>query len=181
MNRFEKSEQGKKFLRVPAGLRRKLEKVIYESRTVLSGCPFGNDIRVTIQVEYVPKGGPDLRLDVQIKKRKIPRGPHMVQSAETFGEEYFEALLRAPLREVDTRFVCFFQSRHNESASPLQWMREGFSEMGHVKRINSLCRRHRLNIRFAETGEYEVEEGMSATRLMKYKFYALERAKKARE
>jgi hypothetical protein len=181
MNRLEKGASERKMVRIPAGLRQKLEEVVYKSRTVLAECPFGHDVKVHVTVEYVPKGGPDLDLSVRVYRKKTKPGPHLVQSDESVLDEHFEVLLDAPLRERERQFVRFFQDRDNEPTSPLQWMRKGFSEKVHVRAINSLCMRHRLGLSFADTGDFDIAEGISVDRLAKYKFYVMERARKARE
>jgi len=179
MNSFK--DQERKLVRVPADLKRKIQDVIYHSRTVLAECPFGHDVKVSVQVEYIPIPRKDLFLDVQIQRKRVPSGSRPVQSDEPMGGEHFEALLGAPLRLVQKKFVRFFQERENKSASRLEWRKNGFPNMmTHVREINSLCRRHNLGISFAETGEYDEQEGASAEMRMRYKFYVLERATKTR-
>lgn len=178
MSSFE--NQDRKLVRVPADLKRNLESVIYRSRTVLAECPFGHDVKVSVQIEYIPKRGPDLCLNVQLQRKRVSSGSRPVQSDEPMSGEHFEALLGAPLRLVQKKFVRFFQERGNKSASRLEWGTNGFPKtMTHVREINSICRRHNLGISFAETGEYDTQEGVSAGMRMKYKFYVLERARKA--
>ncbi len=169
----------KKLVRVPAALKREIDSLIYKSRTVLAECPFGHDVKVTIEVEYVPKRGPELYLDVQIRRKKVPLGTKLIQSDEPMTDEHFEALLRAPLKQVSKRFIRLFHDSSNEPMSPTQWKRAGFPYMTHMREINSLCRRHCLGISFAETGEYDLGEA-SAEMRMRYKFYVLERANKTR-
>lgn len=180
MNRSGKGNHEVKLVRVPADLKRRFEEVAFRSRTVQANCPFGHDIEVAITVKYVPKGGPNLRLNAQILRKRVPPGPQLVQSTEPVSDEHFEALLGSPLRQTEKRFVTFFQKRRNVPTSPFQWMKVGFPKMTYVKAINSLCRRKRLGICFAETGEYD-EGNDGSPDGMNYKFYLLESARRTRE
>lgn len=174
------SERGNKSVRVPADLKRNIESVIWKSRTVLANCPFGHDVRVSVKVEYIPKGS-DLRLDVNIHRKKAPAGPKMVQSDEPFTEEYFEALLALPLRGIEKDFVRYFQIMQNEPISAFQWRKEGFSDSTQRRNINRICRLRRIPVSFAPTGEYEEQEGVDdVSLLLEYKFYVMEHERKTR-
>lgn len=177
-----KNPSERKLVRVPAMLKQNVEAAIYKSRTVLANCPFGHDVRVEIKVEYIPKNHVSLDFYLEIERKRTSPGPRLVQSDEPFSEEHFDLLLRSPLQEREKRFVRFFQKRMNEPMSPLEWRRSGFPFFTSMREINFLCRHHRLGVTFAETGEYDTKEGVLASKLLKYKFYVLEKARKvARE
>lgn len=186
MPNFRKDAQGNKIVRVPEELKRNIERVIEKSRTVRANCPFGHDIRVNIEIKYIPREMKELYLGVNIRGKKSPKGPKMVPSEEPFTDEYFEALLAAPLREREKRFVRFFQERGNEPVSPMCWMQKYFSEFVHRRQINSLCKRHRIPISILPTGEYDnvSEDVMSRVdpgRIAQYKFYVMQPAGRARD
>jgi len=170
----------RRVVRVPEMLKWEMEEIIGKNPTVRREYPFGHNVLVTIKIEYVPKSEPNLYLNAEIQRKRVGPSPKLVQSEEPFGEEHFEMLLQSPLRVVEKDFVRFFQKRENQPTSPAQWVREGFKESIHISKINSMCRRHRLGVALADTGEYDNQEKVPAKKRLKYKFYVMERADRAR-
>lgn len=160
---------------VPVKLQNDIERVISSSRTVQANCPFEHNAKVEIKIEYI-RVNPKLDTSITIYREKV-LGPKMIISEVDFVSEHFELLLEQLLSQEQKRFVKFFRNRNNFQCSPIEWMREGFTQTIY-RGINSLCVRKRLCIVFAKTECFH-NIGISE-RLAKYRFFVTKPARAQR-